>query len=238
MLALSMTLIAGVFFLMGAVIAWRAQGQEALTGLSIAIAFGSLACVAALDLGPEAMEAAEELGWTVVLVLVAAGALVLVALDRVVPDHHDEQGDEQVAHIGIMTVFAISVHNLAEGAAIFTVASQDASAGVALAVGVGLHNAPMGMLLYTAMERSRARGVAVLAAAALSTFAGGLLMFVFGGMLDEAVMAGVVCVAFGMIAYILLAELLPAMVHGRNPMRSIVGIAIGVVFVLAGSLLE
>ena len=137
-----------------------------------------------------------------------------------------------------MAVLAVSVHNLAEGAAIFAIASQDVSAGLALALGVGLHNAPMGMLLYSTMEHNRARGIAVLAAASLSTFVGGFIMFTLGGVIDGAVMDGVVCVALGMIAYILLAELLPAMVRGGDVKRTIIGVAIGAAFVLAGMFFE
>ena len=40
--------------------------------------------------------------------------------------------------MGAMAVLAVSVHNLAEGAAIFAIASQDVSAGLALAFGVGV----------------------------------------------------------------------------------------------------
>lgn len=237
-MALALTLLAGAFFLVGAVVAWRARGGHAVEGYSVAIAFGSLACVAVFDLLPEAIEAAEDLGWLAVVALVVVGAGVLVALDRLVPDHHAEDGGEGVAHIGAMAVLAVSVHNVAEGAAIFAVAAQDVSAGVALAVGVGLHNAPMGMLMFSAMEGGRARGVAVLAAAALSTFFGGLVMLALGDVIDETVMSGVVCVALGMIAYILFAELLPAMVRGGNARRSLAGVAIGAAFVLVGMLLE
>lgn len=227
------TLIAGAFFLVGAVVAWRARGAHAMVEYSIAVAFGSLACVAALDLVPEALEAAEELSWFAALALVLAGALVLVALDRLMPDHA-EGGEDEVSHIGAMAVLAISVHNLAEGAAIYAIGSQDPAAGLTMALGVGLHNAPMGMLLYSAMEAHRGRGVAILATATLSTFVGGLVMLLLGEFLDEAIMLGVVCVALGMVAYILFAELLPSMVRHRHPKRSLVGIAIGAAFVFAG----
>ncbi len=237
-MALLVTLFAGAFFLLGALVAWRAHGHGAIEDYSVAIAFGSLACVAATDLAPEAVEVAEELGWLLVAALIVAGAVVLIALDRLIPDHHAEGGEEGAAHIGAMAVLAVSVHNVAEGAAIFAIASQDLSSGLALALGVGLHNAPMGMLFYSTMEHGRARGIAVLAAAVLSTFVGGLVMFLLGGVIDEAIMDGVVCVALGMIAYILLAELLPAMVRRGQPLRSVVGVVIGAAFVLVGSLFE
>ena len=237
-MALLVTLFAGLFFLLGALVAWRARGHGAIEDFSVAIAFGSLACVAATDLGPEAIEAAEELGWPLAIVLVALGAVVLVVLDRLIPDHHTEEGDEGAAHIGAMAVFAVSLHNIAEGATIYAIASQDLSSGLALALGVGLHNAPMGMLLYATMKHNRARGIAVLAVAVLSTFVGGLIMFALGGVIDEAVMSGVVCITLGMIAYILFAELLPAMVRRGNPARSIIGVIIGAAFVLVGSLFE
>ncbi|MBQ9042858.1 MAG: hypothetical protein IJ111_08595 [Eggerthellaceae bacterium] len=237
-MALLVTLFAGAFFLLGALVAWRAHGHGAIEDYSVAIAFGSLACVAITDLAPEAIEVAEEHGWLLVASLIIAGAVVLIALDRMIPDHHAEDGEEGAAHIGAMAVLAVSVHNIAEGAAIFAIASQDLSAGLALALGVGLHNAPMGMLFYSTMESGRARGVAVLAAAVLSTFVGGLIMFLLGDVIDGAVMDGVVCVALGMIVYILFAELLPAMVRRGQPVRSIVGVVIGAAFVLVGSLFE
>ena len=255
-MALAMTLLAGAFFLVGAAIAWQARGVRAVAVYSMAIAFGSLACVAALDLIPEAAEAGEELGWLTTIALVVGGAVVLVLLDRLLPHshhhHHDEHGghgdhgghgshddrDEEsegeASHIGIMAVLAVSVHNLAEGAAIFTIASQDLSAGLMLALGVGLHNAPMGMLLYSAMRNGRGWGISVLAAASLSTFVGGLVMALLGGALDEAVTLGVVCVALGMIAYILFAELLPAIIRSGDAKRSIIGAIIGAAFVVAG----
>ena len=237
-MALLTTLLAGAFFLVGAVIAWRVRGSEAVVAFSVAVAFGALACVAVTDLGPEALEAAEELGWPIVIVLVVLGAAVLVVLDRAMPEHHAEEGEEGAVHIVLMALIAVTVHNLAEGAAIFAIASQDLQAGVAMAFGVGLHNVPMGMLLYTAMEGDRARRAVALAVASLSTFAGGLVMFALGGVIDDAIMSGVVCVALGMIAYILFAELLPTMVRGGHVKRSLVGIAIGVAFVLAGMLFD
>ena len=237
-MALLATLLAGAFFLLGALIAWRVRDHVALEAYSVAIAFGSLALVAATDLLPEAIEAVEELGWPLVFALVFGGVLVLVALDHLMPDHHAEEGEEGKAHLGAMAVLAVSVHNLAEGAAIFTIATQDISAGMALAFGVGLHNAPMGMLLYSTMEHSRFRGIAVIAAATLSTFVGGFIMFALGGVIDDAITSGVVCVALGMIAYILFAELLPTMVRGGDVKRSVIGIVVGAAFVLAGMFLE
>ena len=235
-MALLITLLAGAFFLLGAVVAWRAHDHDKLEDYSIAVAFGSLACVVAMDLAPEAVEVAEELGWPLVIGLVVVGVVVLIALDRVLPDHHEGSGEEGTAHISGMALLAVSVHNLAEGASIYAIASQDLSAGLSLAIGVGLHNAPMGMLLYSVMKRSRARGIAVLAIAVLSTFAGGLIMFALGGIIDEAVLDGVVCVALGMVIYLLFAELLPAMLHRGNLKRSLIGIVIGAAFVIVGSL--
>ena len=248
-MALAITLLAGAFFLLGAAVAWKARGVRAIGVYSVAVAFGSLACVAAIDLIPEAVEAAEELGPFVTVALVAIGAAILIVLDRVMPDHHTSgeshghmhnhvHGETETAHLGSMAVLAISVHNLAEGAAIYTISTIDLSAGLILALGVGLHNAPMGMLLYSSMEGNRARGVAVLAIATLSTFVGGLLMFLLGSALNESIMLGVVCVALGMIAYILLAELLPAMLRSRDPKRSLAGALIGAAFVLVGASLE
>ena len=236
-MALAATLLAGAFFLLGALIAWRVHDNGAIEDYSIAVAFGALVCVAAIDLIPEAVEAAEELGWLPVIGLVVGGAVVLVALDRVLPDHHAAGGGEGAAHIGGMAFIAVFIHNLAEGAAIYAIASQDLSSGMLLAVGVGMHNAPLGMLLYAIIKQNRVRGVVILAVVTLSTSAGGLAMFALGNVIDDKVLSGVVCVALGMIAYISFAELLPAMVRGRKLKRSLIGVAAGAAFVLLGSAL-
>lgn len=237
-MALAITLLAGAFFLLGALVAWRARGMHAIEAFSIAVAFGSLVLVAALDLLPEALEAAEELSPLVAVLLVLAGAGALVALDRLLPDHHAQEGEDGASHIGAMAVLAISVHNLAEGAAIYIVATQDLSAGLMLALGVGMHNVPMGMLVYSTLETRPSRGAAYLATVALSTFAGGLIVFALGNAVDESMMLGVVCVALGMIAYILVFELLPAIIRDKNPARSLLGIAVGAAFVLLGLLFD
>ncbi len=230
-------LLAGAFFLLGAVVAKHARDRKRMEDYSVAIAFGALACVAAIDLAPEAMEAAEGLGWPLAIGLVVAGAAALILLDRAVPHHHSDDDEGGAARLSGMALVAVVVHNLTEGAAIYAIASQNLSAGIAFAVGVGMHNAPMGMLLYSAVERNRARGITVLAVAALSPFVGGILAFTLGNVLSEAILGGVVCVALGMVAYMLLAELLPTMIQGGNPKRSILGVVIGVVFVSIGSML-
>ncbi len=232
------SLLSGLFFFLGALVAWRARDRERTRDYSIAVAFGALACVAAIDLVPEVLEASEELGWPVAAVLVVVGVVALILLDRALPGHNDEHDDVESAHLSDMALVAITVHNLAEGAAIYAIASQDLSSGVAFAVGVGMHNAPMGMLLYSAMERNRARGIVVLAIAALSPFVGGLLLLALGDVINETVLGGVVCVALGMIAYMLLAELLPTMIRRGNLKRSVIGTAVGVAFVLIGSLFD
>ena len=230
------SLLAGAFFLLGALVAWRARDRGRMEDYSLAVASGSLACVAVIDLAPETMEFAEKLGWPLAIGLVAAGAVVLILLDRALPDHGSSDEEGGAARLGGMALVAVVVHNLPEGAAIYAIATQDLAAGVALAVGVGMHNAPMGMLLYSAMERSRARGIAVLSVAALSPFVGGVIMFALGGVINDTILSGVVCVALGMIAFMLFAELIPTMIRRRNLMRSLIGIAVGVAFVLVGSL--
>lgn len=244
-MALLATLLAGSFFVLGALVAWRFRGVQSMSVYSMAIAFGSLACVAGFDMVPEALEAVEEQGLPLALLLIALGAGVLVLLDRLVPDHHaggEAQGhehghgadEEEVAHIGNMAIVAVSVHNLAEGAAIFTLGTMNLASGLVMALGVGFHNAPMGMLIYSSIEQDRGRGIAMLTMAALSTFIGGLAVFLLGNALTEAMELGVLCVALGMIGYILFAELLPSMVRTGDVKRNLIGVAIGAIIVLIG----
>lgn len=220
---LLITLLAGTSVILGAIIVRYSKKPDLLVHLSLSLALGAMAMLALFDLGPETVELAGGVGPVPAILAVALGVGLLAALEVLVPDHGspDPEGDpagEEASevHVGLMTVAALVLHNLVEGASIYALATQDLRGGMVYALGVALHNIPMGMLVCTTLRDER-RSVQVLALLGMlfSTALGGVLMMLLSSVLTEVIMGMLTSVALGMILYIMFAELLPHVLRER-----------------------
>ena len=87
-MGLVVTFILGVFVLAGAAVAGFARDGRRIRDISVAVALGAMAMLLIHELIPEALEEVETLGWPLALVGVAGGIVILVILDRFLPDEH------------------------------------------------------------------------------------------------------------------------------------------------------
>ena len=238
-MALLITFLAGISMAVGAVVVKFSNNPERVSHMSVAVALGAMGALVVLDLGPEAIEATAYHGAVPAILVVIVGAAFLLALDRFIPDHDDEDAhsrhasqDDIAIHIGIMTVLALVIHNLVEGMTIYALSSADVAQGASYALGVGLHNVPMGMLVFSTLrhERRRAKAIA-LSGAMLSTLLGGAVMALMSPIMTEPVRGMLTCLALGMILYIALAELLPRVLKNRPVWLSGISLMVGVALV-------
>lgn len=241
-MGLLITFVLGLFFLVGALIIRLTTKKELIEHLSIAMAFGAMIAIGVFDLIPDIIEEYEvkQLWLPVIFILVGVGMLKL--LDRFIPEHNDsgeEETLENLVHIGFIAAVAISIHNIVEGMTVYSMALQSTRESFSLAIGVGLHNIPMGMLIYSTLEKEHGfKKNFVLAISVLSTFVGGILMALVSPFLTEGVISALVCVALGMVIYILLFELFPSIYHEKNKRVSIIGTVLGVCIVFLSMLFE
>ena len=238
-MGLLITFVLGVFVLLGAAIAGFAKDEQRIRELSIAVALGAILVLLALDLIPEAIEGAEEIGWPTTILAVAIGFIALVILDRFLPEspsaHHDSHANSTALHISIATTIALSIHNIIEGMSVYGVATESVTTALMLAFGIGIHNLPMGMIVYSGVRNQPLlRKVIVLGTAALSTFIGGLIMFALGKAVDEHVVAFMIALTIGLLLYIALAELLPHVLKTSNRPRALIGFVAGAAIVFIG----
>lgn len=242
-MALIVTLVLGLFLLFGMFIIKIFPNKELIEHLSVALAFGAMVALAAFDLIPEILEEYEVKMLWLPLIFVVIGVLLLKAFDRFIPDHHDDDDDEEteenLIHIGMISAVAIILHNVVEGMTVYNLASQSAQMGFTLAIGIGLHNIPMGMLIYAGIEKVRKwKRHTMIVVSVLSTFIGGLLMMFISGLLTETVISLLICIALGMVIYIIIFELRPSILHMHSMTIRIAGPLIGFVLVLISTLFE
>lgn len=242
-MALLITFGLSILFLIGVMLGSVTKASEKIESVSVALAFGSMFCVAAFDIIPEIIEGigGGEIMWWKALLFVFVGFLSLLVLDRFVPEHEgsEKTRDGNLVHIGVMATLAIAIHNIVEGMSVYSIASVSIKSGALLALGVALHNIPMGMLVYstTKSEKRMKKWLTVLVAS-FSTFLGGALMMALESSLSLSVVEALSSIALGMVLYILIFELLSDILHSENKIVSLLWMIVGFALSYIGALFE
>lgn len=245
-MGLLLTLILGIFIIIGAVIVFLFKNNEKFTLFSISLAFGVMAMLIIIDLLPEAFEVIDSGSavYNILYILIGAsiGFLVLKVLDHFIPDHDDDPNthkddDKNLHHIGFVSSIALVIHNIVEGMAIYLLVTSDLKAGLMACIGVGLHNIPLGMVIASTFYKSNKsikKTMLIILGISLSTFVGGLAIYLFNLSSVMELLEGVtITLTIGMLVYILVMELLPKVIHSDDKKITISGIVLGILLLLA-----
>ncbi len=251
-IGLILTLVVGLFILLGNMFASKFKENKRFTDFSISLAFGVIITLILFEVLPEAYEILNsELGIVraiiCIVILVLIGIFLLKILDSFIPHHeheahhsHDHKNDkchdEHLNHIGLISASAVIVHNIIEGMSLYLVASKTLLSGLFMCLGIGLHNIPMGLVIAStlyASNYSKKDTFKIYIAVSLSTFIGGIIMFLVGGVphLIEGILLGI---TLGMLIYIAIFELFHQIYHMKYKKICNIGISFGIIlFIIA-----
>lgn len=237
-MALLITLVAGAFFLVGALMAYFGKHKKGLIEFSIGMAFSVMIILLAFDIVPEILELLEEKGTIFMYVFIVIGIVTLKLIDILVP-HHDHEAEKKtherhLKHIGIISTLALIFHNVIEGIGIYTIASNSPASGILMAIGVGLHNIPFGIeITATLSETKKSRKSIILNILLLtcSTVVGALIMMIFKSVSDF-VLGSLMSLTVGMIIYLVLFELLIELESSEDKKFSAAGLLMGVALMI------
>ena len=244
-MSLLITFLLGIFFLVGALVVKVGKNTRFIENISVSVALGTMVTLVILDLIPEMLEHMEGVPIIFLILLILLGVVLLKVLDFFIPEHdhehslHHDCSEENLVHIGIISLVAIVLHNVIEGMAVYSLSIESLKTGMLVALGVGLHNIPMGMIIVSTLEHEK-KNVKIIAylLASLSTFLGGLIMVLVSSIITDFVIGILISITLGMILYIVLFELLPHVLHGEKKMQSFVGVLIGVILIIVSSMFE
>lgn len=234
MISLILTLICGLFFLVGIILYNKFKNKKSLNIITISCAFIIILGLIELDLIPELIEVGK--WWLILFVLL--GLSLLLILDLFIPNHshkHKENDEEKaahqnhLAHIGTVTLIALLLHNMVEGMALYGVATANLKSGILMCLGISLHNLPFGLQIanYTRKKHNKL----LITLLVLSSLIGGVIVFCFGS-INEIILGIIIAITLGMILHIFLFELLKEVIQNRNKKETIYGIIIGIVILL------
>lgn len=239
-MGLLITLVLGLFIVVGAIITFVSKNNNKFVNFSISLAFSVMVMLMFVDLIPEIKEIfigsfGTVWGIAVALIGIICGIFVLKLLDMFIPDHEGHEKDE-LQHIGLISSIALILHNIIEGMAVYTAVNNSIESGILISLGVGLHNIPLGMVITSTFYKANnniKKTWSIIILVSLSTFLGGIIMLLLSGILVNEIILGILLsVTMGMLIYISIFELLPKMIEMKNKKLTILGIIIGIILIL------
>ena len=227
--AFGVTLFAGLSMMLGCVgLLLPAQNVQKTLSMALGFAAGVMLTVCLADILPEARESfaksvGESAGGLLAVGMLLLGMLLAVGVHRLLPhhdhhrlelEHHHHGNREELLHVGLMCMVAISIHNIPEGIATFMTAYEDPTMGVGLAVAIVLHNIPVGlsvaMPIYYATGKRGWGVLATLGSGLLGPIAAALAYWLLQPLLSPLVLAVIMGLIAGAMLVIVFQELLPA----------------------------
>jgi ZIP family zinc transporter len=175
------------------------------------------------------------------------GVVLVLLLDYFVPNPHDTiethsakgVSSAQLLRTGMLTLFAISTHNLPEGLATFFATLESPALGAPLAVAIAIHNVPEGVAIALPVYMATGRKDYALWASLVSGLAeplgAALGYFILAPYMSETVYGLIFGVIGGVMVYLALDELLPTAKRYAEGHETVYGLVSGMA-VLASSL--
>jgi ZIP family zinc transporter len=201
----------------------------------ICFAAGVMLSISFLDLIPESVRFSSI---PLTALGIAGGALIMFALDRVIPHIHprtcsQEQGRD-LHRTAIFLILGILLHNFPEGMAIAIGTVTEIRISIAIAIAIAVHNIPEGVCTsapYYHVTGRRLRAFLLSSSTAIPILAGFLTArYIFRNIPGEVV--GVIIGATaGLMIYITADELIPSSCVGKQH-DTIFWLMSGVIFVV------
>ena len=245
-IGLVLTLVLGLFIIIGAFLMHIFENKERFLVISLSMAFGVMVSLIFLELLPESFEIFNEkyssiISIAMILIFSIIGFLILKILDKFIPDHEDDD-EANLIHVGIVSSIAIILHNIIEGMAIYNTFNTSINLGILLSIGVGLHNIPLGMVLsstfYKSLSNKKKSNVIIFLISTL-TFVGGLIMCIFNNVFkNEFIIGLLLSITVGMLVYINIIEILPKLIKSKDKKMIITSIIVGILILFVSVFLE
>lgn len=233
-LGILLTLIVGLFFLIGILTFQNSKTKDKFSTFTISISFIVMLGLILTHLLPEIIEFNNK--WLIFPLIF--GFSILIILDKFIPHHHHEHSDNEcdkvdhdkhLNHIGILTIVALTIHNIIEGISLYSVTINNSISGLLMMISIGLHNIPLGFQIGNSIDKKKNKLLIVFLC--ISTFIGSLIMIVFNG-LNENIISILLSLTLGMLVYIILFELLGEVIKNIRKKETIIGLLIGLLVII------
>jgi ZIP family zinc transporter len=261
-IAFGLTLFAGLSTGIGSAIAFFAKRTNTkFLSVSLGFSAGVMIYVSFVEIFFKAKdiliaENGLHSGYLLTLLAFFSGMILIAIIDKLVPSFENPHEIKKVEDIneppedlkkrnklyrmGMMSAFAIAIHNFPEGLATFIAAMQDLSLGIPIAIAIAIHNIPEGIAIsvpihHATGSKRKAFKYSFLSGLAepIGAIVGYVLLIPF---MTESLFGFLFAAVAGIMVFISIDNLLPAAREYGEPHLSIYGM-IGGMALMAVSLL-
>lgn len=232
MLGLLATLIAGLSFFIGGLIALFVKRKDNLIKFSMAVSLGVLVILAGFELLPESIEKLGD-NYLFLVIGIAIGFIIFRLLDHFIPYHEEDGSDANLIHIGIVTAIALIIHNIIEGMLLYAYSIVDLRIAFIYAIAAALYHIPLGVNVTVLLKGNKRKMWLYLLILTITPLLGGLVIHYFTDYINDFFLGLSLAINLGMIIYIIIFELLNKIIKNFGK-YTIGGIITGVLLILLG----
>lgn len=247
LIAFAVTTAAGLATGFGSLLVFASKAPNArLLAFGLAFAGGAMVFVSLSEILNKSVFAftatyGVRLGFTYGTFAFLAGVMLIVLIDRLVPNPHErleaddpffrEHNTAYIKRVGLLTAVAITAHNFPEGLATFFATLENPGVGLPLAFAIAIHNIPEGIAIAVPVYYATSNKTYAFVACLLSGLAepvGAIIGYVLlRPYLSDAVFGSVFGIIAGVMVFLALDELLPAAKRYAKGHETVYGLVSG-----------
>jgi ZIP family zinc transporter len=244
--AFVLTFLAGLSATFGALlILFVKQKNDLVVIISLSLAGGVMITLSIIDLIPSALKLLNTTfmptpSLLMCMIFIVVGIILSMLIDKYLPDG-GEFNKKHLYNIGIISMFAIMLHNIPEGIATFIATKTNFKLGLNMAIAIALHNIPEGITIavpiyYATNKRSRA--VLYTLISGLSESLGAVLAYLFlSFFLNNTIMALLLAIISGIMLHISIYELIPTSLGYKRGAAAILSMIAGSILITISHIL-
>ncbi len=177
----------------------------------------------------------------IIFILVFLIGMILVnyinkKIDKISNSYCYDSSSKNLYRVGLLSMFALMLHNFPEGIATFMSAYKDLTLGISLGLAIMMHNIPEGISIAVPIyysTGSRIRGVVYSLISGIAEPIGALLTYIiFKNYITDISLSIVLILVAGIMITLSINKLFPEVLKYNKKKNMIIGMALGVVVVL------
>lgn len=207
-----LTCISGFSTLIGYLVINLKKDKRKLLASSLYFASGVMLLVSIVDLIPSSFNYINSYYFVIfaillVLFFITLGIVISMLIDKFLPDNND------IYHLGIMTMLVIILHNLPEGIITYITTTSDMDLGIKLTLAIAMHNIPEGISIAVPIyyaTKSKKKAFLYTLISGFSEPVGAIISYLFFAQyVNDVILGFLFSIIAGIMIHIACYELLP-----------------------------
>lgn len=235
-----LTTLAGLSTMFGCIfIFFKTKNNSNIICNALAFASGVMITVSLTDLIPEGQNLLLHSFYPIPTILISlifiiVGIFLSIMIDYFLPSQNTS--DHKLYRIGIISMFAIILHNLPEGIATFMTSAHNINLGISLTIAIALHNIPEGISISVPIfyaSKSHKKAIFYTFVSGISELIGAILAFLFlKNIMNDMIMGMLYSIIAGIMLHISFYELLPTSLNYEKTRSTIFYLLLGASIIL------